>query len=164
MHFWSAGGLTATQEVNVVGAVEADTGFAGWHEGVVATNVANPRYLRMTAGRFLWYPDGFQEFAVRIAPAPDRDDGIVEGITDYEVETEHYWALTDAFSTVLATSVLVPGPAEPWHEPVEFPVVWTRRWGAGRVFVCTLGHRVADLRVPRTAAIVDRGLRWAART
>ncbi|MFD0460179.1 ThuA domain-containing protein [Streptomyces violaceoruber] len=59
--------------------------------------------------------------------------------------------------------MLTPGPADPWDEPVEFPVVWTRRWGAGRVFVCTLGHRVADLRVPQTAAIVGRGLVWAAR-
>ncbi|MFB6771714.1 ThuA domain-containing protein [Streptomyces sp. NPDC056337] len=163
VHSWSAGGLTAPQEANLVDAVEAGTGFAGWHGGVVATNVANPRYLRMVGGRFLWHPDGFQEFTVRIASAPDRDGEIVEGITDYDVETEHYWVLTDSLNTVLATSVLVPGPADPWHEPVEFPVVWTRRWGAGRVFVCTLGHRVADLRVPQTAAIVGRGLVWAAR-
>ncbi|MEU5622559.1 ThuA domain-containing protein [Streptomyces tendae] len=48
--------------------------------------------------------------------------------------------------------------------PGEFPVVWTRRWGAGRIFVCTLGHRVADLQVPQTATMVGRGLKWAART
>lgn len=130
---------------------------------MVATNVANPRYLRMVGGRFLWHPDGFKEFTVRIRATPDRDGEIVEGVTDYDVQTEHYWVLTDSLNTVLATSVLTPGPADPWDEPVEFPVVWTRRWGAGRVFICTLGHRVADLRVPQTAAIVGRGLVWAAR-
>ncbi|CAM5285111.1 hypothetical protein STENM223S_11490 [Streptomyces tendae] len=163
VHSWSEGGLTADQEANLVGAVEAGTGFAGWHGGVVATNVADPRYLRMVGGRFLWHPEGFQKFTVRIAAAPDRDGAITEGIADYDVETEHYWVLTDSLNTVLATSVLTPEAADPWDGPVEFPVVWTRRWGAGRVFVCTLGHRVADLRVPQTAAIVRRGLVWAAR-
>ncbi|WP_320774334.1 ThuA domain-containing protein [Streptomyces sp. CRN 30] len=162
VHSWSAGELTAAQEAGLVSAVEAGTGFAGWHGGVVATNVANARYLRMVGGRFLWHPEGFQEFTVRIAAAPDRDGEITQGIADYGVVTEHYWVLTDALNTVLATSVLACD-GDQWEEPVEFPVVWTRRWGAGRVFVCTLGHRVADLRVPQTATIVRRGLRWAAR-
>lgn len=163
VHSWSGGELTAAQEANLVAAVEAGTGFAGWHGGVIGTNVANARYLRMVGGRFLWHPDGFQEFTVRIAAMPDRDGEITEGITDYDVVTEHYWVLTDALNTVLATSVLAPGSAGPWDVPVEFPVVWTRLWGAGRVFVCTLGHRVADLQVPQTATIVGRGLAWAAR-
>ncbi|MER7728822.1 hypothetical protein [Streptomyces sp. NPDC096323] len=82
-------------------------------------------------GRVLWHPDGFQEFTVRVAAAPDRDGGITDGIADYDVETEHYWVLTDSLNTVVATSVLTPGPADPWGGPVEFPVVWTRRWGRG---------------------------------
>lgn len=87
---------------------------------------------------------------------------ITEGVEDFDVVTEHYWVLTDGLNTVLATSVLSPTGGQ-WGEPVEFPVVWTRRWGTGRVFVCTLGHRVADLEVPQTARIVERGLEWAAR-
>ncbi|MGO2050254.1 MAG: ThuA domain-containing protein [Microbacterium sp.] len=42
-------------------------------------------------------------------------------------------------------------------------MTWTRRWGAGRVFVCTLGHQVSDFDVPETAAMITRGLLWAAR-
>ncbi|MFI8946545.1 ThuA domain-containing protein [Streptomyces sp. NPDC053750] len=164
VHSWSGGELSPSQEANLVGAVEAGTGFAGWHGGVIGTNVGNARYLRMVGGRFLWHPDGFQEFTVRIAAMPDRDGVITRGIEDYAVVTEHYWVLTDAHNTVLATSVLVPDTVGPWDVPVEFPVVWTRRWGAGRVFVCTLGHRVADLQVPQTATMVGRGLEWAART
>ncbi|MFE2540361.1 ThuA domain-containing protein [Actinacidiphila glaucinigra] len=161
VHCWSGGELTARQEANLVAAVEAGTGFAGWHGGIIGTNVGNPRYLRMVGGRFLWHPEGFQEFTVRVDPSPGRDGEITEGIGDYDVVTEHYWVLSDALNTVLATSVLAPG--DQWHEPVAFPVVWTRRWGAGRVFVCTLGHRAADLKVPQTARIVTRGLEWAAR-
>ncbi|MER6976329.1 ThuA domain-containing protein [Streptomyces carpinensis] len=163
VHSWSGGELSAKQEANLVGAVEAGTGFAGWHGGVIGTNVGNARYLRMVGGRFLWHPDGFQEFTVRVAASPDRDGEITKGIEDYGVVTEHYWVLTDALNTVLATSVLTPSTGGQWDVPVEFPVVWTRRWGAGRVFICTLGHRVADLEVPQTATIVGRGLEWAAR-
>ncbi|MBK1783845.1 ThuA domain-containing protein [Prauserella cavernicola] len=161
VHSWSGGELSAEQEATLVAAVEAGTGFAGWHGGVIGTNVRNARYLRMVGGRFVWHPEGFQEFTVHVADAPPRDGEITEGIGDFDVETEHYWVLSDALNTVLATSVLAPG--EQWAEPVEFPVVWTRRWGAGRVFVCTLGHRVSDLEVPQTATIVERGLVWAAR-
>ncbi|AWW41806.1 ThuA domain-containing protein [Streptomyces cadmiisoli] len=163
VHSWSGGELSPRQESGLVAAVEAGTGFAGWHGGVIGTNVKNASYLRMVGGRFLWHPEGFQKFTVRLTSSPGRDGEITEGIRDYDVVTEHYWVMTDALNTVLATSVLEP-TGGPWAEPVEFPVVWTRRWGAGRVFVCTLGHRVADLELPQTATIVDRGLRWAART
>ncbi|MFI5852692.1 ThuA domain-containing protein [Streptomyces parvulus] len=163
VHCWTEGELTVAQEANLVRAVEAGTGFAGWHGGVVATNARNPLYGRMVGGRFLWHPEGFQDFTVHVAAAQEGDGSITEGIRDYEVHTEHYWVLSDSLNTVLATSVLSPAPDDPWDEPVEFPVVWTRRWGSGRVFVCTLGHRVADLTVPQTAAIVGRGLTCAAR-
>jgi type 1 glutamine amidotransferase len=161
VHCWSGGELSASQEAHLVEAVEAGTGFAGWHGGVIGTNVKNTRYLRMVGGRFLWHPEGFQAYTVRVEESPVRDGEITQGIDDYDVVTEHYWVLTDALNTVLATSVLEP--AEQWAEPVGFPVVWTRRWGAGRVFVCTLGHRVADLKVRQTEKIVRRGLEWAAR-
>jgi type 1 glutamine amidotransferase len=43
------------------------------------------------------------------------------------------------------------------------PVTWTRRWGDGRVFVCTLGHQVSDFDVPQTRTMIERGMSWAAR-
>ena len=47
VHSWSGGELTTLQEDTLVSAVEAGTGFAGWHGGVIGTNVGNARYLRM---------------------------------------------------------------------------------------------------------------------
>jgi type 1 glutamine amidotransferase len=43
------------------------------------------------------------------------------------------------------------------------PVAWKRRWGAGRVFYCSLGHHIDDFDVPEAREIVRRGLLWAAR-
>ncbi|GAB3960258.1 ThuA domain-containing protein [Micromonospora vulcania] len=163
VHSWSGGTLTAGQEQHLVDAVEAGVGFAGWHGGVIGTNVANARYLRMVGGRFLWHPDGLQRYTVNVVPDPPRDAAIVAGLTDFAVETEQYWVLADDYNTVLATTRFDLDSGAPWDRPVDMPVTWTRRWARGRVFVCVLGHRVADLKVPETTTMIERGLLWAAR-
>ncbi len=164
VHCWSMGALTDAQEENLVAAVRAGTGFAGWHGGIIGTNVSNAAYLRMVGGRFLFHPKGFVDYAVTIDPAPATDGEITAGLGDFTVHTEQYWILSDSHNTVLASAVFAPTPDSEWTEPVRMPVTWTRRWGAGRVFVCTLGHQVADFDVPETAAMIDRGLLWAARS
>ncbi len=42
------------------------------------------------------------------------------------------------------------------------PVAWKRRWGAGRVFYCSLGHSAEDFEVPEARELVLRGMLWAA--
>ena len=74
------------------------------------------------------------------------------------MHTEQYWVLFDSYSTVLASTVFDATPEAEWSEPVTMPVTWTRRWGAGGVFVCTLGHQVSDFDVPETATMITRGL------
>lgn len=158
---WSMGALSAEQEQALVGAVRAGVGFAGWHGGIIGTCVANPRYLQMVGGRFVWHPDGFVRYRVRVA---EPDHPIMAGIGDYDVTTEQYWLLSDATNRVLADCVFQPDAESAWDEPVTMPVIWLRRWGKGRVFVCALGHNVADLQVPQTATMIRRGLSWASRT
>jgi len=48
-------------------------------------------------------------------------------------------------------------------QPVTLPAVWTRSWGAGRVFVSTVGHKLDDLTLPPIRTITERDLLWAAR-
>jgi type 1 glutamine amidotransferase len=43
------------------------------------------------------------------------------------------------------------------------PVVWKRRWGQGKVFYNSLGHKVTDFNVPEALEITVRGMMWAAR-
>ena len=50
-----------------------------------------------------------------------------------------------------------------WIKGTVMPVVWTRRWGQGRVFYASFGHTAKDFSVPEALEITRRGLLWAAR-
>jgi type 1 glutamine amidotransferase len=64
---------------------------------------------------------------------------------------------------VLAVADYEDDPDHPELAGVAMPVAWTRRWGAGRVFVTAIGHNLADLEVPEADTILRRGMAWAAR-
>ena len=162
---WSEGEgsaeLTKKQSAGLVGAVAAGTGFAGWHGGVLAA-FRDPDYLRMVGGLFLFHPPEFLTYRVRVA-AEHADHPIMAGLEDFDVHSEQYWMLTDARNTVLASTVVDPRDGGQGGAGVPMPVVWTRHWGAGKVFVSAVGHRVEDLRLPAVRALTERGLVWAAR-
>jgi type 1 glutamine amidotransferase len=42
------------------------------------------------------------------------------------------------------------------------PVVWTKRWGAGRVFYNSLGHVANIVAMPEVSLIMRKGFLWAA--
>ncbi|MFD8492350.1 ThuA domain-containing protein [Amycolatopsis sp. NPDC059657] len=156
---WSQGELTKEQAAGLTGAVHAGTGFAGWHGGIVGTFTTNTDYLRMVGGLFLFHPEEFLEYEVTIdAPHP-----IVAGLSDFTVCTEQYWLLSDSLNDVIARTAVTPSAGGHGPGLVSMPVVWTRRWGAGRLFFSAIGHRVADLEHPTVRELTHRGLVWAAR-
>ncbi len=159
---WTQGRITDAQVAGLRTAVANGTGLAGWHGGIVDAFRDASLYLHLTGGQFADHPGGFVDYTLEVVP--DRaDHPIVAGIDRVRLHTEQYWVLTDPANDVLATTTHPAGPDTPWREPVTVPAVWTRTWGRGRVFVCTVGHRVEDLAVPEITAIVHRGLSWAAR-
>jgi type 1 glutamine amidotransferase len=46
---------------------------------------------------------------------------------------------------------------------VKMPVVWTKTWGTGRIFYCSLGHSPQVVQMPETLTLMERGANWAAR-
>lgn len=156
---WTGGNLTVEQEANLVDRVAEGAGFAGWHGGVVATCYEASRYQYMVGGRFLCHPGGFVDYRVEIA---DAEDPITAGVGDFDVHTEQYYCHVDPGLKVLATTTFEGKHGAPENKGVVMPVVWTRRFGAGRVFVNTLGHSPDDLLVPETRTLTRRGLLWAA--
>lgn len=155
---WTGARFTAEQESGLVERVRAGAGFAGWHGGVLATGYEAPRYQFMVGGRFLCHPGGFVDHTVDIT----SDHPIVDGLTGFAVCTEQYYCHVDPTLEVLATTTFAGHPQAPGTAGAVMPVVWIRRFGAGRVFVSTLGHSPADLRGPQSRTLTERGLLWAA--
>jgi type 1 glutamine amidotransferase len=155
-------------------AVIGGAGLAGWHGGIADSYRNSADYLQLIGGQFAHHAavpqeertgqqsDHYLDFTVNIVDAR-REHPIVAGIEDFDLHTEQYWVLSDAYNDVLATTQIVHRPFDAWNRAFTVPVVWTRLWGAGRVFVCTAGHKLDILNEPPVRTIVERGLLWASR-
>jgi uncharacterized protein len=155
-------------------AVAAGTGLAGWHGGVADSFRASSDYLHLIGGQFATHPsrspaeldggsdDNRLDYTVSITDLGRRHE-ITAGLADFDLSTEQYWVLHDDLIDVLATTTHPAQPYHPWHRPVVSPAVWTRDWGAGRVFVTTAGHSPDVLRHESVRTIIERGMLWAAR-
>lgn len=159
---WSIGEITDAQLAGLTGAVVAGTGLAGWHGGIVGSFAGRLGYQQLTGGMFIAHPDGFVDHEV-VVVTERADHPVVRGISRIRLHTEQYWVFTDPLNDVLATTTVPTGVDRPWHRPVTSPAVWTRTWGAGKIFVCTVGHHPPDLAVPEIRTIIERGMLWATR-
>jgi len=156
------------------GAIEAGTGFAGWHGGIADSYRNTSDYLQMVGGQFTSHPgkhpdertgeqsDNYVPHMIEMTEAAATHP-ITEGISDFELVTEQYWVLHDDYNDVLATTTQPVREWDPWNRPITSPAIWTRQWGAGRIFVSTPGHRVEILENENVKTIIERGLLWASR-
>ncbi|WP_448720037.1 ThuA domain-containing protein [Microbacterium natoriense] len=155
-------------------AVVAGMGLAGWHGGIADSYRASSDYLQLVGGQFATHPstdpelvrggetDNYLDYTVEITDLGRRHE-ITAGIDDFRLTTEQYWVLHDDLNDVLATTTHPVQSYHPWHRPLTSPAVWTRDWGAGRVFVSTAGHSLDVLQDPNVRTIIERGMLWAAR-
>ena len=157
---WTMDEMTDAQLAGLRGAVTAGTGLAGWHGGIADSFRASVDYLQLVGGQFVAHPGGFVDHEI-VVTQPDHP--VMQGISTIALCAEQYWVLTDDYNDVLATTTLASSAETPWHRPVTCPAVWTRQWGAGRVFVCTVGHNLRDFDVLEVRTVIERGLVWASR-
>ena len=156
---WTMGTITPAQEAGLLGAVKGGVGVAGWHGGMGDAFRNNPEYQFMVGGQWVAHPGNVIDYTVQIvAPA----DPITAGLGDFAMHSEQYYLHVDPSNEVLATTTF-SGEHAPWIAGTVMPVAWKRRWGAGRVFYCALGHVAADFDVPEAREMVRRGMRWATR-
>jgi uncharacterized protein len=154
---WTMGVLTPEQEKGLLNAVSSGVGFGGWHGGIADSFRNNPDYQFMVGGQWVAHPGNIIDYRVNIT---DREDPITAGIDDFDMHSEQYYLHVDPSNQVLATNTF-SGEHVEWIAGSVIPVVWKRRWGAGRVFYCSLGHVASDFEVPEAREIVRRGLLWA---
>jgi type 1 glutamine amidotransferase len=151
--------ITKEQEQGLLGAVASGVGFAGWHGGMADAFRNNPNYQFMVGGQWVAHPGNIIDYEVNIT---NHDDSITAGLADFAMHSEQYYMHVDPANDVLATTTF-GGEHAPWIAGTVMPVVWKRRWGAGRIFYTSLGHVRRDFDVVEARTIVERGLRWAMR-
>ncbi|MEA2528120.1 MAG: uncharacterized protein QOF73_5347 [Thermomicrobiales bacterium] len=155
---WTMGTITKEQEAGLLAAVRSGVNIAGWHGGMADSFRNNPDYQFMVGGQWVAHPGNVIDYAVTIVRP---DDPIMAGLNDFQMHSEQYYLHVDPSNEVLATTTF-GGDHLPWIAGTVMPVVWKRRWGAGRVFYCSLGHKAYDFDVPEARTIVERGMLWAA--
>jgi type 1 glutamine amidotransferase len=156
---WTMGTITDDQLSGLLAAVRAGTGFAGWHGGIVDAFRDRPGYHLLTGGQFIHHHKDFVSYVVH----PVGGHEVVADVEPFEVHSEQYYVHADPGNEVLATTEYLPDPDRPEIGTPTMPVMWVRRHGAGRVFVTTIGHRMADLELPAVHETLTRGLLWATR-
>lgn len=158
---WTMGEIPKKYVQNISEAIQSGVGIAGCHGGMCDSFRNNVDWQFITGGNWVAHPgnDGV-EYMVNIKHSSSP---LLEGIKDFKVCSEQYYLHVDPAVEVLATTrfPVVQGPHS-YNKAVDMPVVWTKRWGLGRVFYSSLGHVANIVAMPEVTEIMRRGLLWAA--
>ncbi|HOO25394.1 MAG TPA: ThuA domain-containing protein [Clostridiales bacterium] len=158
---WTGGKLDGALCTNVSKAVASGVGMAGNHGGMCDAFRENTEWQFITGGNWISHPGGLIDYKVNIVK--NSSSPIVEGIEDFSVYSEQYYLHVDPAVEVLATTRF---PLHTYYhcsnKPIDMPVVWTKKWGHGRVFYNSLGHtdNVFD-DSPSSLELMRRGMLWA---
>ena len=159
---WTMGEITHEQCKAVCDAVEGGVGLAGCHGGMCDSFRGNTDWQFMTGGQWVAHPgnDGVKYKIEFRGTHP-----VIDGLPDFEVQSEQYYMHVDPGVQVLATCHFphpsVTGPHS--ANRCDMPQVWVKMWGQGRVFYNALGHNRAVFDVEEATELMRRGFNWAAR-
>jgi len=158
---WTMGEIDRELVINVMEAVACGVGLGGCHGGMCDAFRQSTEWQFMTGGQWVSHPGGDDvEYMVNIT---NNSSTITCGIADFKVTSEQYYVHIDPCIEVLATTRF---PSVVWFNSsngeVDVPVLWTKRWGHGRVFYSSLGHHADIFDIPEAYETMKRGLLWAA--
>nr|WP_154957292.1 ThuA domain-containing protein [Paenibacillus xylanexedens] len=158
---WTMGQIEQELVNNVSAAVQSGVGLAGLHGGMCDAFRNNVDWQFMTGGQWVAHPgnDGV-EYIVNMKRGSSP---LFEHIEDFQVKSEQYYLHVDPAVEVLATTrfPIVSGPHAA-NGPVDMPVAWTKRWGAGRVFYNSLGHHADIVDMKPVTEMMRSGFLWTA--
>jgi len=158
---WTGGDLDWGYTTNISKAIASGVGIAGNHGGMCDSFRNNTEWQFITGANWVSHPGGMVDYTVNVTH--NSSSPIVEGIEDFTVFSEQYYLHIDPMIEVLATTRF---PNVNYYyasnKCCDMPVVWTKKWGHGRVFYNSLGHtdNVFD-DSPSSQEIMRRGMLWA---
>ncbi|GIP33863.1 ThuA domain-containing protein [Paenibacillus sp. J2TS4] len=150
---WTMGQISKEQLKPLLEAVKSGTGIAGCHGGMGDSFRNETQYQYMVGGQWVAHPGGdgvHYDVFIKESKHP-----IMAGIEDFQVCSEQYYMHIDPAIHVLATTRF---------GDVEMPVAWTKTYGEGSVFYCSLGHQADIVAMPPVLRMMRQGMIWAARS
>lgn len=150
---WTMGTIEKEQLQPLLKAVkEYGVGLAGCHGGMADSFRNEVEYQYMVGGQWVAHPgnDGVT-YEVNIL---DKTNPLTEGIEDFTVVSEKYYMHVDPAIKVYVTTNF---------DDVKMPVVWTKMYGEGKVYYCSLGHVANIVRMPQVLKLMKNGMVWAAK-
>jgi uncharacterized protein len=149
---WTMGSLSYEQSTNFLSVVKDGVGVVGLHGGMGDAFRNDTEYQFMVGGQFVAHPGGDGvTYEVRIK---NKEHEITEGIENFTVTSELYYMHVDPAIEVLATTNF---------EETVMPIAWTKSYGKGRVFYCSLGHSPDIVQMDPVQQLMARGMAWAAK-
>lgn len=152
---WTLGELTPEQSTNLRESIYGGVGLGGFHGGMGDAFRGDLNYEWMVGGHFVGHPY-VGEYTIHIK---DRTHPITTNLPEsFSYDSEQYYMMIDPSITVLADTIYSHEGKE-----VTMPVIWTKKWGKGRVFYSALGHKTKEfINYPAVAQMTINGLKWAA--
>ena len=142
---------------NLQEAVESGIGLAGWHGGMSDAFRDNTNYQFLVGSQFVCHPGNFVDYKVEII---QKEHEVVKGINDFNVHSEQYFLHIDPSINIIA-STKFNKKYHDWIDGVEMPIAYTKKWGKGKVFHCSIGHYLKDFENFNVVKLITRGINWA---
>jgi type 1 glutamine amidotransferase len=140
-----------------LGAFVANGGaFIGTHSASDTLH-SWPTFARLLGGEFARH-GAVQEGRLVVHSPRHR---ITRGLPRSFRLTDEFYELAEALPSHTRVLLSLDPRSVPDEAAASVPLVWTRRYGAGRVFYDALGHLPATWRERRHRRIIARGLDWA---
>ncbi len=142
--------INSVQEKGLVEAIKSGVGLAGFHAGLCDTFKNSYEYQRIVGGQFIFHPE-IKRFKIII----NKNSKLLQGIKDFNIKTELYYFHFSPDINIHAWTVV--------ENKIKMPVVWTKNYGKGKVFYCSLGHNTEDFEKKEFFEIMKRGIMWVGR-
>ncbi len=140
--------ITAEQEKNLLGWVEAGGGFVPLHCASYCF-LNSPAYINLVGAQFKRHGTG----TFKVDPVADHP--LLKGLVPFESWDETYVHEKHNSKGRIVLETRAEGDGrEPW--------TWIREQGKGRVFYTAWGHDQRTFGQPGFLTLVERGIRWAA--
>lgn len=152
--------ITQLQCQNISKLISEGAGLAGCHGGMCDAFRNCTEWQFMTGAQWVAHP-GNDGVVYKVSVFHDSE--LLGGIPPFKIKSEQYYLHVDPAVTVHAvTKFPVVYGEHATNGIVKMPVVFTKSWGRGRVFYCSLGHTYEIFHNPHAREIMRRGFIWAA--